>query len=170
MLYFTSPASGKRIMFSLGRWPAVSLTEARKPARAARELLDVGQCPRAFEQTQEAAQEIEAQIGTVDSLFTEYIASLRRDNKRSADYVEKLRTRTVSPAIGSLRACAVRREDVVRMLRPTAPTPAYHNRVLAFTRAAWNFGLSLEADTRHRGGTFALTTNPTLGIAHRSGI
>ncbi|MBK8800365.1 MAG: DUF4102 domain-containing protein [Anaerolineales bacterium] len=97
VLYFTSPASGKRIMFSLGRWPAVSLTEARKPARAARELLDVGQCPRAFEQTQEAAQEIEAQIGTVDSLFTEYIASLRRDNKRSADYVEKLRTRTVSP-------------------------------------------------------------------------
>lgn len=107
---------GQRNMYSIGPWPAVSLSKARQMADASRSLVADGKHP--VEVKREARAEIEkARTGEkVLDLFDQWLAkttfaSVYEGNIRAAFHSNVL------PKLGAMPVADVKRQDVISLLR-----------------------------------------------------
>ena len=167
-LSYTSPEDGKRKQIALGRFPALSLREARLKAGELRAAVDHGQDP-ATEKKHVIEQRMEQRaLGTFDDLLDLYVADLEADGKRTAAEVKRIKGKDIAPALLGRPAHLITKDDVLDILTPIAQrgAPVHSDNVRAYLRAAFELGLNAESMTRWRGKTvkFSLQHNPVATV------
>lgn len=163
-LSYTSPVSGKRTQVNLGRYPAVSLSEAREKALSFRQSLDIGIDPKEVISRERKLSEELATRPTMEVLFDAYIADLEMDEKRSAKEVRRIFNIDIKELIGDMIAAEITTDDTLDVLTPIVQRGSlvHADNVRAYLRAAFEFGLHASASTRWRGRIpkFGLIHNP----------
>jgi integrase len=136
--------AGKQRRITLGRYPDLTLAEARKAARQALEQADRGLPPG------------RPGRATVESIVESYIERhVRRNGLRSAARIEQLLRRLVLPRLGQRPIGDLRRADVLDLVDDVARTaPVMANRTLAQIKRLTAFALE-------RG---EIETNPIAGM------
>ncbi|MCB1762178.1 MAG: tyrosine-type recombinase/integrase [Gammaproteobacteria bacterium] len=158
--FYVYQLNGHRRRMTLGRYPALSLKEARKEHAKAASLTARRIDPaakRADEKMQEReAREENRRRPTVAALSDEYIERHAKRFKRTWERDRYLLDKEVVPVLGSVKACDVTRRDVTLLIEGIASrgAPTFANRVLSLVRKLFNFGLQREA----------VTVNPCNGI------
>lgn len=161
-LSFTSPEDGKRKQVALGRFPKMSLREARLKAAAVRAEVDNGKDP-AIERRQTITKRIEQRaLGSLGDLVDLYAADLEADGKRTAKEVRRIKGKDIPTALISRPAHLVSKDDILDILTPIAQRGAkvHSDNVRAYLHAAFELGLHAEGMTRWRGKA------PKFGIQH----
>lgn len=149
---------GQRAQVQLGRWPDMSLAEARRRYESHRGAISAGEDPKA-----------QANAGTVEDLFAVYVAASRAAGRTAyAAEVERAlltsQAGAIADAIGRQRpAKDVSPGDIADALAPVyrrAPAMAGHLR--AYLAAAWNHGIRHDHDftAARRTVRFGLEVNP----------
>ncbi len=163
-LSYTSPTSGKRTQVNLGRYPGISLKEAREKAQVYRDRLSVGIDPKDEIRRERNLESKLASRPTLEALFDAYIADLEMDGKRSAPEVRRIFNKHIRDVVGDKVAAEVTTEDILDVLTPIAQrgSRVHADNVRAYLRAAFEFGLHAGSMTRWRGKipSFDLTHNP----------
>lgn len=167
-LSYTSPEDGRRKQVAIGRFPAVSLREARLKAGELRASVDEGKDP-ASEKKHAIEQRIEQRaLGTLDDLLKLYVADLEADGKRTATEVKRIKGKDIAPALLGRPAHLITKDDILDILTPIAQrgAPVHSDNVRAYLRAAFELGLNAESMTRWRGRAvkFSLQHNPVATI------
>ena len=167
-LSYTSPEDGKRKQISIGRFPTLSLREARAKALELRSEVDAGRDP-AIEKRQEIRKRIsDRQLGTFGDLLDLYILDLETDGKRTAREVKRIKSKDVPAFLINRLANLISKDDILDILSPIAQRGAlvHSDNVRAYIRAAFELGLHADASTRWRGRTirFGLQHNPVATI------
>jgi integrase len=130
---------------TLGRYPLLSLAEARKTAKEKLEVIEKGKDPREEEARQraaEAAEKAKREAATFRSWAERFKADhLRR--LRSGDQLWKHLERDLMPAWGDTLITDIRRSDIKARLNSieTQSGPYARNRRLALIRKLFNFVL-----------------------------
>ena len=163
-LSYTSPATGKRTQVNLGRYPAISLSDARDKALSFRQSLDMGVDPKDEIKRERKVNEELATRPTMEALFDGYIADLEMDGKRSAKEVQRIFNKHIKELVGDTIAAEITTDDILDVLTPIVQRGAlvHADNVRAYLRAAFEFGLHAATTTRWRGRIpkFCLTHNP----------
>ena len=123
-LSYTSPEDGKRKQAPLGRFPTVSLREARLKAAELRSRVDAGQDP-AVEKKQAIAKRLEQrELGTLQDLMHLYAADLEADGKRTAKEVRRITVRDIPEHLLARPARLMHTTCHATWRRPPVPTPS----------------------------------------------
>jgi integrase len=123
---------------TLGRYPLVSLADARAQAKQMLAAVTQGHDPAAEKRTQR-------QVATFGDLVKEYIEHHAKPKKRSWQKDEYMLGRYVPVVWSSRPANEITRRDIRVHLESLAErTPAMANRVLALLRTVWNFAVARE--------------------------
>jgi integrase len=167
-LSFTSPEDGKRKQVALGRFPDMSLREARLKASEVRRQVDQGNDP-AFERRADIeARMAKRELGTLGDLLELYASDLEQDGKRTAKEVRRITNKDIPAALLSRPAHLISRDDILDILTPIAQRGAlvHSDNVRAYLRAAFELGLHAQSMTRWRGRTkdFQVTYNPVATV------
>ncbi|MCK9394271.1 MAG: integrase arm-type DNA-binding domain-containing protein [Methylobacter sp.] len=156
--------SGKQRFYNLGRYPSVSLSDARIKCREVRAIIDSGIDPQ--------EQSTPNRFGTVCDLFNYYIKKMQDDGKRTWAAVEK----DLSANCGDIMDMQANRvepshiRDVLHriLLRgtPEKPKEVMVNRVRAYLHRAFKVGIYHDNDPTNPLGsvTFKLSYNPVEAI------
>lgn len=115
---------GNRRKYTIGRFPTISLADARKTAGEARGYIASGIHPLDAKRTAEAetkAKELAAQFGkaprTVNELFAKWAEDfLANSHSDKGDYVKSLYARHAAPLLGELQLKDLRTRHVVKVL------------------------------------------------------
>ena len=167
-LSYTSPEDGKRKQAPLGRFPAMSLREARLKAAEVRALVDGGSDP-AIEKKQLIAKRIEQrELGSLQDLMDLYADDLKADGKRTEKEVRRIAGRDIPSHLLLRPARLITRDDILDILTPIAQRGAkvHADNVRAYLRAAFELGVNAPSMTRWRGRSksFGITANPVIGV------
>jgi integrase len=167
-LSFTSPEDGKRKQVAIGRFPQMSLREARLKAAELRAEVDAGKDP-AIEKRQAISDRMELRaLGTLGDLIDLYVADLEADGKRTAKEVRRIKAKDLPPALLLRPAHLVTKDDILDTLTPIAQRGAkvHSDNVRAYLRAAFELGLHAESMTRWRGKAlkFGIEHNPVATV------
>lgn len=100
--------AGKREKVTLGRYPALSLAEARKRRNAAAEQIERGQSPAREKQREKAA----GQLSTVADIAERWLAEVLRPANKNAKQDETYLRRDCLPRIGRMAPEEVTTADV----------------------------------------------------------
>ena len=164
-LHYTRRSDGKRRAVTLGRYPAVSLKEARTKARMLQASIEDVET-----RADPAARRRELRIAeSFADLTDEWLERHARPNKVAravADDLSMLR-RHILPHLGPLKVKQIRKRDVVQMLDRVANTPDARrnrealrpmshrpNRVFELVRAIFRWAVSRDL----------IETDPTSGL------
>ena len=115
---------GKEKLLAFGKYPAISLKEARERRDAARLVLDRGDDPATVRQAEKARDAVEAEAAAVAALSFRDIADewlgkhLEHWSQSHSKRLVRLFERDVYPRIGSLAVVEIRPADVLVMARP----------------------------------------------------
>lgn len=167
-LSFTSPEDGKRKQVAIGRFPQMSLREARLKAAELRSEVDAGKDP-AIERRQAISYRMEQRsAGTLGDLIDLYAEDLEIDGKRTAQEVRRIMAKDIPPALLLRPARFVSKDDILDILTPIAQRGAkvHSDNVRAYLRAAFELGLHAESMTRWRGKApkFGIEYNPVATV------
>ena len=144
---------GQPAKLTLGRYPAISLADARTKARAGLEKLDLGIDPRVGMRAAKAATV--NLPGTVGALCDRYVEQYLKKKVRRWEAAKGEIENHIKPHVGALPLDEIERGHVREMLAAIeAKYPVAANRALQRLRAVFNW--AVEHDLA--------TTNPTLGI------
>ena len=167
-LSYTSPVGGKRTQLNLGRYPDVSLADARDKAREVRKGLSRGLDPKEEAKQRRAEAAKLSERPSVTQLFDAYIGDLQADGKKSAKEVRRIFDKEVGPVIGIKIACEVTAEDILDTLAPIVRRDArvHADNVRAYLHAAFEFGRNAKVSPRWRGRIpdFNIVLNPVSTI------
>ncbi len=167
-LSYTSPEDGKRKQVAIGRFPAMSLREARLKAGELRGSVDDGKDPAAEKQHAIAQRIDQRSLGTLGDLLDLYVADLETDGKRTAAEVKRISGKDIPPALLARPAHLITKDDILDILTPIAQrgAPVHSDNVRAYLRAAFELGLNAGSMTRWRGRSvkFSLQHNPVLTV------
>lgn len=125
--------AGKNRRFTLGRYPAMSLAEARAAHRKCLDLRARGEDP---------AGEREAAVVTVADLAGQYLVKWAKPRKRSAAEDKRIIDRDIIPVLGKVEAANLQRRQVLTFLQAIerrAPNQAWQ--VLKILRRMYNWSL-----------------------------
>lgn len=156
-LLYRVPGDGRKRRMTLGRYPALGLTDARQAARDALGEAREGRDParRVRREAQEAAARDDT---TVRAVAEDFLERYRRPRNTPQTYREAVATwrNHVYPALGEVPLHEVRRRDVVRLLDRLAagPRPSAANKAAKELRRL--FAWALDRDL--------LETNPLVGL------
>ena len=165
--------SGKRAFIQLGRFPELSLSDARQKAKEYGLQLKQGIDPkdelaRVEKEYIESAKR-EAQQGTIKQLFHGYTSKMQEDGKRTYEAVLSALEREVYPHVPpTTKAKGVTTQDLVtvlaHMIRRGSVTQS--NRVRSYLMAAFNYGLKHDNDPANyiEDAKFGLSLNPVSAI------
>jgi integrase len=144
-IYIYHFASRKRRM-TLGKYPHLSLSDARKLHREALKVLEEGKDP-ALEKRKEKIAVRDS--STVDGLIEEYLELWAKPRKRSWAEDERFLKKDVRPYWGQLKASDITRRDVILLLDriKNRGAPIAANRALACIRRMFNFGIERDIIT-----------------------
>ncbi len=142
--------AGRMRRLTLGKYPAVSIADARKRARKALTDVEAGVDPM--------AKKIEIrQAGTVEELSEVYMTEHSKPRKKSWPDDQRMFDAYVLASLKHVKASAVTIDDVEALLESIAKrAPVQANRVRALMRHMYTWALSIR---KHR-KAFALTANP----------
>ena len=120
LLRFVSPEANKRRDMGLGVYPEVSITEARKAAASARDLIRDGVDPIDARKTNAQARQRDAQALTFEKAAREVHEDLKpgwQNSKHAAQWITTLET-YVFPHIGNRKVENLKARDFAEALRP----------------------------------------------------
>lgn len=139
--------AGKRRRLVLGRYPAMTLEEARVAARSALNEVAAGRDPQGERVALRTAE-------TFAELAELYLERHARRNKRSWREDERMLRKDVLPVWGPLKASALRRRDVIELAEDVAagasggrngqPAPVTANRLIALVSCVFSFAVDQE--------------------------
>lgn len=112
-LSYTSPEDGKRKQVAIGKFPAVSLKEARLKAGALREKVNEGKDPAAEKTHSINVRLAQRTLGTLGDLMDLYVADLETDGKRTAAEVKRIKGKDIPPALLSRPAHLITKDDIL---------------------------------------------------------
>lgn len=127
----------KKARLSLGRYPALSLADARESAAEKSLMVSRGQDPADDRRAQKAAP-------AFAELACEYIDKHAKERKRSWREDERVIARELLPVWGHLKAHEITRRDVIALLDKIVARGSgiQANRTLALIRKIFNWGIS----------------------------
>jgi integrase len=167
-LAYTSPEDGKRKQIAIGRFPAMSLKEARLNAGKLRDEVNSGKDPVVEKQHAIAQRLDQRSLGTLRELLGLYVDDLETDGKRTAAEVKRISSKDIPPALLARPAHLITKDDILDILTPIAQRGArvHSDNVRAYLRAAFELGLHAESMTRWRGRAvkFNLQHNPVAAV------
>lgn len=150
---------GKQRFYNLGRYPSVSLSEARERCRSARLLVDQGVDPQ--------QQEAPDNYGLVRDLFDYYTKKMREDGKSTWETVQKDLNANCQD-IMDMRANLVEPIHIRRILHKiiTRGSEVQANRIRAYLLRAFKLGVYHDNDPVNLSSNvvFQLSTNPVEAI------
>ena len=120
LLRFVSPETNKRRDMGFGVYPEVSITEARKAAASARDLIRDGVDPIDARNTNAQARQRDAQALTFEKAAREVHEDLKpgwQNSKHAAQWITTLET-YVFPHIGNRKVENLKARDFAEALRP----------------------------------------------------
>ena len=132
---------GEKKRMTLGKYPAMSLADARDEHATAKKLVDKGVDP-AIEQ---ARQKRERQLApTVNDFIEEYIRDYALPKKRTWKADQQMLEKNVGKEIGKLKLKDVTKRDLVLLLKKVMARGAQRqaNKVLAATRKMFNYAVA----------------------------
>jgi integrase len=120
--------NGRMVRASIGRFPAITLTTARKKAVDTLTQMDEGTLPRATD------------ADRFEQIFEDWLKRDQGKNRRRHT-VELALRKYACPAFKGMQVDAIRRADVIRLLDKIADrgAPIQANRVLAYLRRLFNW-------------------------------
>lgn len=167
-LSYTSPEDGKRKQIAIGRFPDVSLRDARLKAGTLRAAVDDGKDPANEKKHAIAHRKEQRSLGTLGALLDLYVADLEADGKRTATEVKRIKSKDIPSALLARPAHLITKDDILDILTPIAQrgAPVHSDNVRAYLRAAFELGLNAESMTRWRGKAerFNLQHNPVATV------
>ena len=167
-LSFTSPEDGRRKQVALGRYPTMSLRDARLRAAEVRAKVDAGNDPAVEMQRAIKERLQQRELGSLADLMALYAEDLEVDGKRSAKEVRRITQKDIPPKILARPARLITRDDILDILTPIAQRGAkvHSDNVRSYLRAAYELGINAPSMTRWRGRakSFEITSNPVIGI------
>ena len=167
-LSYTSPEDGKRKQIAIGRFPAMSLKEARLNAGKLRDEVNCGKDPVLEKQHAIAKRMDHRSLGTLSELLGLYVDDLETDGKRTAAEVKRISSKDIPPALLARPAHLITKDDILDILTPIAQRGArvHSDNVRAYLRAAFELGMNAESMTRWRGRAvrFDLQNNPVATV------
>lgn len=149
---FTRESDGAKQRVKLGRYPAMTLEKARTAALKMVTAVSEGDDPSEERRNRRDAMTVEALGGL-------YIEKYAKRNKKTWAEDERLLKVEVYPAIGKMKALAVKRRDVLDIVEAKADAGymAQSTQILAVVRKMFNWAV----DTEH------VATSPAAGIKPR---
>lgn len=138
--FFVYQFQGKNQRLTLGKFPEMTLAEARRKHAEARSMIEKGFNPVKVDQV---AKREESESPTIVHLSDEYIEKWAKPRKRSWDEDQRILFKDVIPAWGDMKAKNVTRRDVITLLDRIVErgSPISANRTLAVIRRMFNFGV-----------------------------
>jgi len=168
----------KRVFIQLGKFPTLSLADAREEAKKYGLQLKQGIDPKEFIadtgiERKQAKQE-EARKGSIEQLFNAYVAQMKKDGKRTyAAVINSLEKEVYSFIDQKTKAKNVTTHDLVLILAGMIKRGAVtqSNRVRSYLMAAFNYGLKHDNDPANfiDEAKFGLTFNPVSAIPKQKG-
>lgn len=137
----------KRTDLTLGRWPTITLQQAREKAEAARRAVAAGEDPAAKRAAERKVRISSQSTDTVRALFDEWL--LNKKSEASAVYrgnIEAALIKDVFPKLGAMRPHEVTRAEVVQIMRAIEDRGAYEmvRRVRMWLRELFEYGIDDE--------------------------
>ncbi len=131
---------GKKKRMTLGAYPIVSLTEARKKHFDSLRLLSEGKDPNVIKRATQLAS-INAE--TIPGLVEEYLEKWAKKRKRSWKEDERILKKDVLSSWGKKKAKDIKKHDVISLLDKVIErgSPISANRTLAVIRKMFNFAV-----------------------------
>jgi len=131
---------GRKRRMTLGKYPQMSLADAKKEHRKALKILEDKKDP-ALEAKRKKMEEQGA--STVEGLINEYLETYAKPNKRSWKEDQRMLYKDIRPSWGKRKAQDVTRRDVIQMLDKIKErgSPIIANRTLACIRRMFNFAI-----------------------------
>ena len=169
--------TGKVSYMQLGRFPALTLSQAREAVKPLINLLREGKDPKTERQKEqrecEAVEQAEAMKGSIQQLFKGYTDKMNADGKRTYEQVLKALEKEVYPFIPvNTKAKDVQPSDIVNILAAMIDRGAVtqSNRVRSYIVAAFNYGLKHDLDpaVASTGVKFGLTNNPAQVVPRQA--
>ena len=129
-------ASGRLRRYTLGTYPTLPLKDAREMAGDALQAARKGKDPAGDRKRERTAE-------TFKELASRYLDEYAKKHKKSWKRDRNAINNDLNPAIGHLKANAVRRRDIIELLNKIAdrPAPILANRVLEIVRRLYNWGI-----------------------------
>lgn len=165
--------AGNRKFVNLGKFPNVTLSQARDAAKALSAQVSTGVDPK---KTAAAAAEADAKLGSIKDLFHLYTERMRADGKRTYASVLSALEKEVYPFIDpDTKAKDIKPSDIKNVLTSMLQRGAgvQTNRVRSYLLAAFNYGIRSEHDPSVAASTtisFALESNPVAVIPRQKGL
>lgn len=165
--------NSKRVFIPLGRFPDLSLSDARDMVKGFGLQLKQGVDPKehreATAQAKEAQKREESRKGTIKQLFHSYTAQMKKDGKRTYETVLTALEKEVFPHIPeAIKAKDVTTHDIILVLSSMIKRGAVtqSNRVRSYLMAAFNYGLKHDNDPANYidEAKFGLVANPVATI------
>ncbi|MFQ5674053.1 MAG: tyrosine-type recombinase/integrase [Nitrospinales bacterium] len=141
ILMYRVPGNRTRRLWTIGKYPQITLATARRMAAQGREKIIKGIDPGAKAVTQKKA---DREAYTVKDLAEEYLEKWARPRKRSAREDERILYKDVVPAWGERKAKDITRRDVILLLDKIVErgAPIAANRTLGIIRRMFGFAVS----------------------------
>ena len=160
--YYSRVEDGRQIKrkLRLGKYPAVSLAQARRRAAEVAEAVETGRDPVAEEHAQRAQRERNGL--TLADLIAEYIEDQRRSGVATVREIERALNRDIVPTLGHFRPAEItdlQIEDVIDGVAERGNAMARH--LLVYLRGVYNHALRGSPQLRHR---YGLTHNPADNV------
>ena len=131
--------NGKRQKMTLGKYPAVSLKQARELLLKAQELKEQGINPIEYQK-----QEKSREIYTVEKLFIDWYHSyITKNRKRPLDVKKQIDT-DIIPLLGNKELATLQTIEITRALDAIVDrgAPILANRILSSLKQAFNYAVS----------------------------
>ena len=144
----------------LGKYPAVSLAQARRRAAEVAEAVETGRDPVAEEHAQRAQRERNGL--TLADLIAEYIEDQRRSGVATVREIERALNRDIVTTLGHFCPADItdlQIEDVIDGVAERGNAMARH--LLVYLRGVYNHALRGSPQLRHR---YGLTHNPADNV------
>lgn len=130
----------KQRWLTIGRYPEISLSQAREKVREIRKKVE-NKIDPALAKQQERAERINAP--TVAEFAEEYLNKWARPKKKSAKGDERILEKDVIPAWGNRKLKDITRREIISLIDDVAERgPIMANRTLALIRKMFNFALN----------------------------
>lgn len=146
-------AEGKTKYSTLAKYPALSITEARKLANLRRAEVEAN-----------VSTDGRPKAGTIEQLLTLYIAQKKAEGRRSVSEIERTLYKDALPLLKGKLARDVTPQDIRAVLHALIARDAKvaSNRLRSYLRSAFQFGIRYDHDpaTMGKGALFHLEMNP----------
>lgn len=138
--------SGKRKELTLGRYPDLSLSDARKMAAEKRVAVSQGVDVALEKQNRKESEQVAALVaksGVVNALYDEYFARQVEGQRKHPEQVAGVFALYVLPVIGGKQVTDVKPADIDNILRPINDRGIFPTavKVLQLTKALFNYAM-----------------------------